>query len=59
MNDAIWKEIGTFQITEQGLVDQAIVIRTNQWVTDVELEEIRKVLTPRDGEETKRLMTSL
>ena len=35
---AIWKEIGTFQITEQRLVDQVRVIRTNELLTDVELE---------------------
>ena len=51
---AIWREIGTFEITEQRLVDQARVIRTNEWLTEVELEEIRrKMLTPRDGEENQ------
>ena len=49
---AIWRDIGNFEITEQRLVDQARVIRTNEWLTEVELEEIRtKILTPRDGEE--------
>ena len=44
---AIWREIGTFEITEQRLADQVRVIRTNRWLTDVELEEIRrKNLTP-------------
>ena len=37
---AIWREIG--EITEQRLVDQARIIRTNEWLTEVELEEIRK-----------------
>ena len=51
---AIWREIGTLEITEQRLVDQARVVRTNEWLTDVELEEIkRKILTPRDGEENQ------
>ena len=27
---AIWREIGTFEITEQRLVDQARVVRTNE-----------------------------
>ena len=39
---AIWREIGTFEITEQRLVDQARVLRKNEWLIEVELEEIRK-----------------
>ena len=39
---AIWREIWTFEITEQRLVDQARVLRKNEWLTEVELEEIRK-----------------
>ena len=48
----IWRDIGTFEIAEQRLVDQTGVIRTNEWLSEVELEKIRrKILTPRDGEE--------
>ena len=44
---AIWREIGTFEITEHRLVDQERVIRTNEWLTEMELEEKRrKMLTP-------------
>ena len=39
---AIWREIGIFEITEQRLVDQARVVRTNEGLTEVELEEIRR-----------------
>ena len=43
---AIWREIGTFELTEQRLVDQARVIRTDEWLTKVELEKIWiKILT--------------
>ena len=50
----IWRKIRTFEITEQRLVDQVRVIRTNEWLTEVELEEIRrKKLTLRDGEENQ------
>ena len=35
---AIWREIGTFEKTEQRLVDLARVIRKNEWLTAVELE---------------------
>ena len=51
---AIWRKIGTFDITEQRLVYQARVIRTNEWLTEVEFEETRrKILTPRDDEENQ------
>ena len=43
---AIWRETGTFELTEQRLVDQARVIRTDEWLTEVELEKIWiKILT--------------
>ena len=43
---AIWREIGTFELTEQRLADQARVIRTDEWLTEVELEKIWiKILT--------------
>ena len=52
----IWREIGTFEIIEQRLVDQVRVIRRKEWLTELELEEIRrKVLTPRDGEENQEI----
>ena len=57
---AIWREIGAFEITEQRLVDQARVIRTNEWLIEAELKEIRrKILTPKRLKKTKRLITSL
>ena len=40
----IWDEIGVFPVTEQRLADQARQIRTNKWLTDIEIEEIRKKL---------------
>ena len=52
----VWREIGTFEITEQRLVDQARVTRINQWLTEVELEGIqRKILTQRNGEENQEI----
>ena len=46
---AIWREVGTFEITKQRLVDQMRVTWTNEWLTKVELEEIRrKILIPSD-----------
>ena len=54
---AIWREIETYEmITEQRLVDQVRVIRTHEWLTEVELEEIRRnILKPRDGEENQKI----
>ena len=57
---AIWKEIVTFEIREQKLVDQEKegerVIRTNKWLTEVELEDIRrKKLARRDSEENQEI----
>ena len=53
---AIWREIGTFEITEQRRFDQVRVIRTNEWLNELELEKIkRKTLTPRDGEENQEI----
>ena len=53
---AIWREIGTFEITEQIFIDQARVTRINEWLTEAELEEIRgKLLTPRDAEENQEI----
>ena len=39
---AIWREIGVFQVTEQRLADQARAIRINAWLTDVEIEKLRR-----------------
>ena len=40
----IWDEIGVFPVTEQRLADQARQIRTNKWLTDIEIEKIRRNL---------------
>ena len=38
----VWRDKGVFEISEQRLVDQARAIVVNQWLTDVELEEIKR-----------------
>ena len=38
----IWKEQYATEITEQRLRDQARMIKKNEWITKVELENIRK-----------------
>ena len=37
-------DIGVFSVTKQRLADQARKMRTNKWLTDIEIEEIRKKL---------------
>ena len=53
---ATWREIGTFEITEQRLVDQVRVNWTNEWLTERKLEEIRRNFSiPIDGEENQEI----
>ena len=40
----IWDEIGVFPVTKQKLADRARQIWTNKWLTDIEIEEIRRKL---------------
>ena len=39
-----WDEIGVFPLTQQRFADELGMIRTNKWLTDIEIEEIRKKL---------------
>ena len=39
-----WDEIGVFPVTEQRLAAQARQIRRNKWLTEMEVEEIRRKL---------------
>ena len=53
---ATWREIGTFEITEQRLVDQVRVTWTNEWLTERKLEEIRRNFSiPIDGDENQEI----
>ena len=38
----IWQERGLFPTSEQRICDQARAIRKNNWLTDIELESIRR-----------------
>ena len=40
----IWVEKGMFQVTKQRLVDQANQIHKKQWLSELELEEIRRLI---------------
>ena len=39
-----WIEHGVFEITEQRLCDQARAIRKNCWLSDLELENIQRMI---------------
>ena len=53
---AFRREIGTFEITEQRFANQARVVRKNEWLNEVKLEDIRsKILPRRDGEEKQEV----
>ena len=39
-----WKEHGVFEISKQRLCDQARAIRKNGWLSDLELENIRRMI---------------
>lgn len=47
-----WKENGGFETTEQRLADQARAIEVNGWLTEMEIEEMkREVLVNTEGED--------
>ena len=39
---SLWLQKGMFWVSEQRLVDQANAIRRNSWMTELEIEELRK-----------------
>ena len=41
-----WKEHGVFEITEQRLCDQARAIRKNGWLSNLKLQNIRRMKEP-------------
>ena len=44
-----WNEHGFSEITEQRLCDQARAIRKNGWLSDLELENIRRMIEAESG----------
>ena len=44
---AIWREIGEFEISEQRLADQARAIKVNSWLSDIEIEELKREVESR------------
>ena len=61
-----WKEHGVFKIIEQRLCDQARAIRKNGWLSNLKLQNIRRMIEPEreivneiieDGEENQQRWT--
>lgn len=51
---AIWREIGIFEITEHRLPDRTRLFRTNAWLTEAELKELRRVLLGAEKKTVRR-----
>ena len=41
---SLWQDKGMFEISEQRLADQISTIKRNQWLTNVEIEEMRRIV---------------
>ena len=46
---AFWWEVGEFEISEQRLADQARAVKVNGWLSDVELEELKREVNNEGG----------
>ena len=44
-----WNDIGVFKISEQRSADQARAIKTNSWLTDIKIEEIKRNIGSEDA----------
>ena len=54
---AIWKEIGVFEVTEQRLADQVRAIKVNGWLSEVEIEEIRRNIEDKQNDTNEAVIT--
>ena len=45
---AIWNEIGVFETTEQQLAGQALCVKNKGWLSQIEIEEIKRSLDTRE-----------
>ena len=54
---AIWKEIGVFEVTEQRLADQVRAIKVNGWLSEVEIEEIRRNIKDKQNDTNEAVIT--
>ena len=50
----IWNEIGGFELTEQKLVGQGREIRTNKWLSDLELEQLQREIRSEERKQSQQ-----
>ena len=46
---SLWQQKGMFWVSGQRLVDQANTIRRNSWMTELEIEELKRKVTGSDS----------
>ena len=46
---SLWLQKGTFWVSEQRLVDQANTIHRNSWITELQIEELKRKVTGSDS----------
>ena len=51
----IWNEIGGFELTEQKLVGQARKVRTNKWLSDLELEQLQRETRSEEQKQSQQI----
>ena len=50
----IWHYIRGFELTEQKLVEQARAIRTNKWLSDLELEQLQREIRREERKQSQQ-----
>ena len=51
---SLWLNKGMFWVSEQGLVDQANTIHMNNWINELEIEELERNLAENDSYKGRR-----
>ena len=51
---SVWLQKDMFWVSEQRLVDQANTICRNSWITELEIEELKRKVTGSDSDIVKR-----
>ena len=55
---SIWNELGVFELNEQKLAGQALAVRTNGWLSEIEIEEIKREINCDEGNQDARRSVS-
>ena len=50
----IWNEIGGFELTEQKLIGQTRALRKNKWLSDLELEQLRREIRSEERKQSQQ-----